>query len=703
MRRMAEPLTWDQLRALGMSAGEAGAAWVDAGPARTFHQQLLQAWQEPDPVRRWSRISTSLLSPAIPEPLHWELFQRNYAEAKTGCLAAAWVPTPRDMAASNIARLLTHTGHANLRELETWAQHEPAGFWGQLVELLGIRFRKPSDRVLDLQAGPETPRWFPNAILNLVDSCLRHESVMVTAADERGRCESLTRDQLRDAVARFAGALHARGLRAGDAIALVMPLGLESLVAYLGAVSAGVCVVGIAESFANPEIERRCVLGAARAVFVQYQLVRQGKLLPLYERLATAALPPMIVSRCDDRVSLRSGDLRWDDFLADAVPRESVDREPDDLTTLLFSSGTTGDPKAIPWTQVTPIQCVADGFLYQDIQPGDTIAWPTGMGWMMGPWLVYAGLVNGASLLLFDGHAATREFVKAVERHRVTVLGVIPSLVAAWRRTGMWDHADWRNVRLFSTTGECSHPRDMLALMARAGYRPVIEYCGGTELAGGYLASTVTRPNVPAVFNQACLGIRLRIEDQGNSANAPTAERTPGLRRGEAFLSGPNIGFSTRLLNADHHQVYYEGTVDAESSGESPCGAPRVWRRHGDLLQELGDGYYRVLGRADDAMNLGGIKVSAVELERVCNEHRLVLESAAVALNDEEGGPARLVVFVVPRSQSPDAGELQLELQALLRERLSPQFRIDQVQVVETLPRTASHKVMRRTLRAKNE
>ena len=700
---MAEPLTWDELRALGMSAGKVGASWADAGTARTFHQQLLQAWTEPDPVRRWSRISTSLLSTSIPESLHWEIFLRNYAEGKSGSLAPAWVPTPQDVATSNIGRLLAHTGHADLHDLETWAQHEPAKFWGQLVELLGIRFRKPGDRVLDLQAGPETPHWFPGATLNLVDSCLRHESVMVTAADERGRVESLTRDQLQHAVVRFAGALHARGLRAGDAIALVMPLGLESLVAYLGAVSAGVCVVGIAESFANPEIERRCVLGAARAVFVQHQLVRQGKVLPLYERLATAALPPMVVSRCDDRVSLRSGDLRWDDFLAGAVPREAIDRKPDDLTTLLFSSGTTGDPKAIPWTQMTPIQCVADGFLYQDIRPGDTLAWPTGMGWMMGPWLVYAGLVNGANLLLFDGHAATREFVEAVARHRVTVLGVIPSLVAAWRRTGIWDHAEWRHVRLFSTTGECSHPRDMLALMARAGYRPVIEYCGGTELAGGYLASTVTRPNVPAVFNQACLGIRLRIEGQGSTASVPSAAHSPGLRRGEAFLSGPNIGFSTRLLNADHHQVYYEGTPAAEAASESSRAEPRAWRRHGDLLQELGEGYYRVLGRADDAMNLGGIKVSAVELERVCNEHRLVLESAAVAVNDEEGGPARLVVFVVPRSQTPAADELRDELQALLRERLSPQFRIDQVQVVASLPRTASHKVMRRTLRAKNE
>jgi acetyl-CoA synthetase len=328
------------------------------------------------------------------------------------------------------------------------------------------------------------------------------------------------------------------------------------------------------------------------------------------------------------------------------------------------------------------IKAAADGLLYHDIQPGDVVAWPSSPGWMMGPWLVFAALMNRGTIALYDGHPGTEGFCRFVEEAGVTQLGVVPSLVAAWKANGWPSSCDWRRIKLFGSTGESSNPADMLYLMAQAGYRPVIEYCGGTEIGGAYITSTLLRPNAPSCFNAVACGIELAIRDEhGRPADC-----------GEGFLIGPSVGLSTELLNRDHHETYFAGTPEGEG------GAPL--RRHGDQIERLPNGYYRVLGRVDDTMNLGGIKVSAVEIERVLNRHPLVNESAAVAVAADAGGPGRLVAYVVPTRPDLDADALRRELQSLLGEQLNPLFRLSAVVLVEALPRTASQKMMRRLLRA---
>ena len=659
---------------------------LDEAAAAALHRQLAEIWPLADPVVRWSRIARDVLSPAVPFAAHRALFARNYAGAELPYPPPAWVPMPADIERANLARLLRDLNLTGVDELQAWAQADAGRFWGRMIKVLGIRFRHQPNAILDASAGVEQPRWLVGAKLNIAESCFQHAAAGVIAADEAGRERRADAGELHALAARFAAALRRRGIGPGDGVALVLPLSLEAVVAFLGTILAGAAAVGIAESFAPAEVQRRAEIGGVKLVVAQDGLLRAGKRLPLYEKLLAATLPPIVVTRGggDFNISIRRGDQRWEEFLAaDGDNAEPQAASPDDVTTVLFSSGTTAEPKAIPWTQATPIKCAADAILYQDVQPGDVLAWPTGMGWMMGPWLVYAGLVNGATIALFDGHAATPAFCKFVERTGVTVLGVVPSLVAAWQAGGIWNDADWSRVKLFSSTGECSQPEAMLALSSRAGYRPVIEYCGGTEIAGGYLSSTVLRPFAPACFNQPAFGLGLHLFDE---------DRRPTVTRGECFLSGAAIGHSTRLLNGGHHETYY---------AESPRGAAgETLRRHGDVLEALPGGYYRVLGRADDAMNLGGIKVSAVEIERVVNRHPAVAECAAVAMTDEGGGPSRLVIFAVSRGRAMDAEQLREELRELLRRQLNPLFQIAEVRWIDALPRTASNKVMRRTLRS---
>ena len=343
-------------------------------------------------------------------------------------------------------------------------------------------------------------------------------------------------------------------------------------------------------------------------------------------------------------------------------------RAADDHTNILFSSGTTAEPKAIPWTQTTPIKCAADAYLHHDIQPDDVLAWPTNLGWMMGPWLIYAALINRASMALYYGAPTGRAFCEFVQDANVTMLGVVPSLVKTWRNAGCAEGLDWSSIKAFSSTGECSYPDDMLYLMSLAGYKPIIEYCGGTEIGGGYITGTMVQPASPSTFSTPALGLDFAILDEHGAE----------CDNGELFLIPPSIGLSNELLNRDHHEVYFAGTPTR------PDGT-RL-RRHGDQMQRLPGGYYRAHGRVDDTMNLGGIKISSAEVERVLNSVEGVRETGAISVVPADGGLEHLVVYVVPerRAESNDR-RLKVALQQVLAERLNSLFRIHELIVVETL------------------
>jgi acetyl-CoA synthetase len=404
----------------------------------------------------------------------------------------------------------------------------------------------------------------------------------------------------------------------------------------------------------------------------------------MYEKLVAAGARACIVVPHDRQVSvsLRESDRAWSDFLSPDERFEAHPCDPDDPSNILFSSGTTGEPKAIPWTHTTPLKCAMDGYYHHDIHEGEVVAWPTNIGWMMGPWLIYASLVNRATIALCDSAPNTREFCRFVADARVAMLGVVPSLVKTWRAQSMTDGIDWSGLRAFSSTGEASNPDDYLWLMARAGYKPVIEYCGGTEIGGGFITQALVQPASPSTFSTPSLGLDVVIVgDDGHPA-----------RKGELFVVPPSIGLSVTLLNRDHHEVYYAGT---------PLG-PRgqVLRRHGDQFESLGGGYHRTLGRADDTMNLGGIKVSSAEIERALAGVEGLSDVAAIAVEPPGGGPSLLVLYGVARPGAGLSAEgFKRTAQQTIAAHLNPLFRVHDVRLVDSLPRTASNKVMRRVLR----
>ncbi|MFV2071952.1 MAG: AMP-binding protein [Thermoanaerobaculales bacterium] len=647
---------------------------------------------ENDPqATRWQEFVHRLQDdPAIPFETQWRRFREIFHDRDPSLgPPPVWIPNPEAIAESNIGRLMGELEIEDYRELHRWSVSHRAEFWRRAIDRLGIVFSREPDEILDLTGGPSHPAWLPGAELNIVDSCFQSSDCTIAVAlGQEGSDElaTVTYGDLEALVNRVANGLGEHDFSPGDAIALYMPMNLECVAAYLGIIRAGCAVVSIADSFAPPEIRRRLEISGAAGIVTVDSFSRGGRSIALYDKVCEAEAPRAVVIPTDGlwRSELRGGDLLWQDFLSDSVRFQSLKSDPETATNILFSSGTTGDPKAIPWSHLTPLKAAVDGHYHHDIRPGDVIAWPTNIGWMMGPWLIYATLINRACIALFEGLPSGRGFTGFVHRAGVSMLGVVPSLVRAWKDSGACDGIDWSMVRVFSSTGEPSNRLDYLWLMSRASYRaPVVEYCGGTEIGGGHVTGTVVQPASPATFSTPALGLDMVILDEEGKPVGEGGE-------GEVFLLPPSIGLSQELLNRDHDAIYYADCPPG------PAGA--TLRRHGDQMARLAGGYFRAQGRADDTMNLGGIKISSLELERVFERHPAVFEAAAVAVRLDGEGAEKLVVFVVLTKEA-EIQTLRQELGKSVASELNPLFKIHDVVVVESLPRTASNKLMRRELR----
>lgn len=652
----------------------------------------------------WQCFAQHTLSPKLPFAFHQLLYTTTFSDwDMSHGLPPAWFPSNEQIEATHLFALMQSLQIHSYPELHAWSVQHRAKFWEVMIQRLGIRFQQRYTKLLDLSGGVEFPQWLTNARFNIVESCFQapENAPAILFQPEGGVLSTLTYGQLHTLANRVANGLIEAGFQRGDRIAIAMPMTAESVAIYLGIIQMGGVVVSIADSFAANEIATRLQIAKAKAIFTQDAILRSGKCLPLYTKVIEANAPMAIVLPQDSvssPVVLRSGDRSWEMFLSSNAQFNAVPAAPAAHTNILFSSGTTGHPKAIPWTQTTPIKCAADGHLHHDIHAGDVVAWYTNLGWMMGPWLIYASLINQATIALYYGTPNDRAYGQFIQDATVTMLGVVPSLVNTWKTTGCMQGLNWSAIKAFSSTGECSNPQDMLFLMSLAGYKPIVEYCGGTEIGGGYITGTVVQPCVPSTFTTPALGLDLIILDEAGHP-AP---------KGEAFIIPPSIGLSTELLNQDHHQVYFADTPDWDERGKNselnvrnaPSMPPISLRRHGDYLERLSSGYYRAHGRVDDAINLNGIKVSSSDIERALTPIEAIAETAAIAVAPRDGGPNQLVIYAVlaPGVQMSQAA-LKTVLQKAIAQYLNPLFKIWDVVIVEALPRTASNKVMRRVLR----
>ncbi|KAJ6868668.1 acyl-activating enzyme 17 [Populus alba x Populus x berolinensis] len=708
-----DSISVSDIEALGISSSIALKLYEDISEIINTHG--------PSSPQTWTLLSKRLLRPLLPFSFHQMMYYGCFKDF--GPDPPAWSPDPEAAMLTNVGQLLERRGKeflgstykdpiSSFSHFQEFSVSNPEVYWKTILDEISVSFSVPPQCILSENTSRESSlanpggQWLPGAYVNPAKTCLTLnckrtlDDVVLRWRDEGNDdmpVSSLTLQELRSEVWLVAYAINALGLDRGSAIAIDMPMNVESVIIYLAIVLAGHVVVSIADSFAPLEISTRLKISEAKAIFTQDLIIRGDKSIPLYSRVVHAQAPMAIViptKGCSFSMNLRDGDISWHDFLEKATGLRgdefaAVEQPVEAFTNILFSSGTTGEPKAIPWTHVTPFKAAADAWCHMDIRKGDIVAWPTNLGWMMGPWLVYASLLNGASIALYNGSPLGSGFAKFVQDARVTMLGVIPSIVRIWKSANSTSGYDWSAIRCFASTGEASSVDEYLWLMGRAQYKPIIEYCGGTEIGGGFVSGSLLQPQSLAAFSTPAMGCSLFIlGDDGH----PIPQNVPGM--GELALGPLMFGASSTLLNADHYNVYFKGM---------PLWNGKILRRHGDVFERTSRGYYHAHGRADDTMNLGGIKVSSVEIERVCNAvDSNVLETAAIGVPPPQGGPEQLVIAVVFKDSDDstvDLDKLRISFNSAVQKKLNPLFRISHVVPCSSLPRTATNKVMRRVLR----
>ncbi|KAJ7537808.1 hypothetical protein O6H91_11G022600 [Diphasiastrum complanatum] len=698
---------------------EAGVALPQA---KTFYYQLQNILSQTGDSRleTWQRISNDLLSPTHPHALHQLMYYSTYEtwDISTQGPPLAWFPTPKTAQYTNLGRVLEKYGKKLLGTLyqsplqsfpafQKYSVQHPEVYWSIVFEELSILFHRQPTCILDKSDHSQPGgRWLPGAMLNIAECCLSpkknktNDSYAVVWRDEENDDSpliSLSLLEFRAKVSWVANALDKLQLQRGDAIAIDMPMDCYAVMIYLAIILAGYVVVSIADSFVPREIEMRLRISKAKVIFTQDKIVRGGKVIALYSRVIDAHAPTAIVLPSNGKsvsVKLRSGDLAWNTFMsfADDLRRPdqyiAVKQPVYSYTNILFSSGTTGEPKAIPWTHATPLRCAGEAWAHLDIRQGDVISWPTNLGWMVGPLVLYSALLNGATIALYKGSPLGRGFGKFVQDAGVTILGTVPSIVKTWKKTGCMDSLDWSRVRHFATTGEASSLDDDLWLSGRNRYKPIFESCGGTELGSAFVGGCPLQPQAFAAFSTPSMSISFVIL---NDSGIPYPDDQPCI--GELAIIPTMLGASTTLLNADHNAVYFKNM---------PLYNGMPLRRHGDLLERMVGGYYKAHGRADDTMNLGGIKTSAIEIEQVCNRaHERVLETAAISMPPPGGGPEQLIIISVLKDGPPiNAESLKQAFASAIHSKLNPLFKVSSVAIVPDFPRTASNKIMRRSLRS---
>ncbi|XP_020216345.1 probable acyl-activating enzyme 17, peroxisomal [Cajanus cajan] len=701
-----------------ISVSEIESHGITREDAATIHQSLTEiiGIHGDNTPATWQHISNIVLKPELPFSFHQMLYYGCYKDY--GSDPPSWIPDPESAALTNVWQLLERTGEeflgsaykdpiASFDDFQKFSVSNPEIYWKCVLDEMNISFTKPPECILrDSPISHPSGQWLPGASINPAQNCLNingkrglNDTVIIWRDEhpDDPPLQRMTLEELREEVWLVAYALKALGLEKGSAIAIDMQMNVTSVVIYLAIILAGYVVVSIADSFAASEISTRLKISKAKAIFTQDLIIRGDKSIPLYSRVVDAQSPMAVVIPAkgfEFSMKLRNGDLSWHDFLGkvnNLKGKEFVATEQpvETLTNIIFSSGTTGDPKAIPWTNVTPLKAAADAWCHMDVRKGDVVCWPTNLGWMMGPWLVYASLLNGASMALYNGSPLGSGFAKFVQDAKVTMLGVIPSIVRSWRSANSTSGYDWSSIRCFSSSGEASNVDEYLWLMGSALYKPVIEYCGGTEIGGGFVCGSLLQAQSLAAFSTPAMCCSLFILDDDG---LPMPQNVPGI--GELALAPLMLGASNTLLNADHYGVYFKGM---------PLLNGKFLRRHGDVFERTSRGYYHAHGRADDTMNLGGIKVSSVEIERICNGvDSNILETAAIGVPPSGGGPELLTIAVVfkdSNSTKQDLHQLRTSFNSALQKKLNPLFKVSQVVTLPSLPRTASNKVMRRVLR----
>ncbi len=616
--------------------------------------------------------------------------------SQRGSVDFAWVPTPEQLARANVTRLATSLDCGDYDELHRVSIEEPDRFWRAVASDLGIPLSRDWDEVLDESRGVEWTTWYVGARLNVADACVhrwareRPRDEAAVWAPEVGDGRSLTWSDLSHEVRRLAEALRRLGVSEGDAVGTFLPMAPEAAIASHACAHIGAVQVPIFSGFAGPAVSSRLSDAAAKVVVTADASYRRGRLVPMKEVLDAALADAPTVQhvvvwrRAGVDCPMASGrDAWWDELVADEpgtlAPTEVESEAP---YLIAYTSGTTGHPKGALHVQGGFLLSIVRETAYQaDLRPGDRVLFSTDMGWIMGPWTVVGGMACGATIVFMEGSPdwPPDRLWRIVERERITMLGVSPTLVRALIPHGE-PVADLSSLRSVVTTGEPWNrgPYDWLdEHVCSRGRIPIVNCSGGTEVGACFLSVTPMSPTKACSVGFPALGEDMDVfDDRGRPVRGEVGELVckrpwPGMTRGI-------WGDPARYL-----ETYWQRFAG-------------VWT-HGDWASIDEDGYWFLHGRSDDTLNIAGKRIGPAELESAAVGHPAVVEAAAVGIPHEVKGEVAWL-YCVP---APGGDATEADVTAAVAGELGKAFAPDRVIFVSALPKTRSAKIVRRAVRAR--
>lgn len=623
---------------------------------------------------------------------------RQWAEEKP-----AWTPPDNAMQATHLGKFLASHRLHSVQELREKAAKEPAWFWQSVEKSLEWPWLHPYSEVLSMPAGKPWPRWFRGGITNwalAVDhkgsSPELKDRPAVVAQSESGQVSTWTYSELLHDANRFARALQRQwDIRPGDTVGVMLPMIGPAAVALLGLAKLGAIAVPLFSGYGAEAVAQRLQDAGARYAIVADGVIRRGRLIPIQPVMDAAArrlpmLEHLIIVRYagNDIVWNPGRDVWWHelDDASHSIAPITRPLAPDAPCLLLYTSGTTGQPKGTVHSHAGfPIKAAQDLAHAFDVGPGDVLCWMTDLGWMMGPWAIIGALVRGAAVVLYDGapdYPDADRVWKLIDQHRVSVMGMAPTLVRGLMSQSAGSNSKaLTSLRVLGSSGEPWDPESWHWLFTNIGQSrcPIINYSGGTEIGGGILGGTLLEPCYPCGFSGPIPGMDAEVvnergeEVQDEVGDLVIRQPWPGMTNG--FWKAPE-----RYLAA-----YWQRW-------------PELWT-HGDWAVNTSHGPWFILGRADDTIKVAGKRVGPAEVEAVLMQDPSVLEAAVVGLPDPIKGEV-LAGFVVLAEGESLSAERQTALAERVAASLGKPLKPAYVAALPSLPKTRNGKIMRRVVRA---
>ncbi|MDX1690013.1 MAG: acetate--CoA ligase [Acidimicrobiia bacterium] len=600
-------------------------------------------------------------------------------------------PPPADFAASANAG----------PEIYDEAQSDWLGFWRkQALERISW-FTEPTETLDD--ANPPFFRWFADGTLNLSYNCLdRHletggDKVAYHWEGEPGDTRTITYRELYEEVCRFANALADLGVERGDRVAIYMGMVPELPVAMLACARLGAPHSVVFGGFSADALADRIQDADAKVLVTQDGAWRRGSVVPLksFSDDAVGRCPSIehvvTVRRCENDVTMTEGRDHWyHELIADAAPeREPAELGAEDMLYILYTSGTTAKPKGIVHTQGGYLTGAVTTHHYVfDIKPDDVYWCAADIGWVTGhSYIVYGPLANHTTGVMYEGAPDTPDkdrLWSIVERYGVTKFYTAPTAIRAFMKWGdeFPGRHDLSSLQLLGTVGEPINPEAWMWYHHQigGGTCPIVDTWWQTETGSIMITplpgAVATKPG-SATFPFPGVDADV-VDDAGNSV--------PLGGGGYLVINRPWPSM-LRTIYGDPQR--YEDTYWSQVEGRYFAG---------DGVKRDDEGYFWLLGRVDDVMNVAGHRISTTEVESALVAHEAVAEAAVVGRADEVTGQA-IAAFVTLRSGTTGDDELIGELRTWVAEKISPIARPKSIVFTDDLPKTRSGKIMRRLLR----